>query len=141
MITTIIGNVLEDQGSIGHCVSSDLKMSKGIAKDFKEKFGGLLELQKQRRNVGNVIFIKRRGRYIFYMITKRHYWLKPSYSSMWKALSNLNIILLNLQIKRIALPKIGQGLDKLKWSKVEAQIRNCIDDSIEVIIYVLPNSA
>ena len=75
------------------------------------------------------------------MITKRHYWHKPSYSSMRKALSNLNIILRNLQIKRIALPKIGQGLDKLKWSRVEAQIRNCIDNSIGVTIYVLPNSA
>ena len=137
---TVIGDLLEDQGSIGHCVSADLKMSKGIARDIKNKFGGLQELQKQKRNVGNVIFLKRRGRYIFYLITKPRYWLKPSYSSMRRALSNLNIILLDLQIKRIALPKIGQGLDKLKWSSVEVLIENCIDNSIEVIIYVLPNS-
>ena len=65
---TVIGDLLEDQGSIGHCVSADLKMSKGIARDIKNKFGGLQELQKQKRNVGNVIFLKRRGRYIFYLI-------------------------------------------------------------------------
>ena len=140
MITTIIGDLLEDHGNIGHCVSSDLKMSRGIARDFKKKFGGVQELQKQRRIVGDVTFIKRRGRYIFYMITKQYYWLKPSYSSMRKALSTLNTILLNLRIKRIALPKIGQGLDKLKWSNVKTLIKNYIDDSIEVIIYVLPNS-
>ena len=36
-----------DDTSLAHCVSTDLSMSKGIAKLFRDKFGGVNELKKQ----------------------------------------------------------------------------------------------
>jgi len=35
--------------SLAHCVSVDLKMDKGIAVSFKSKFGGLDELEEQKK--------------------------------------------------------------------------------------------
>ena len=37
-----------------HCVSADLAMGKGIAKTFKERFGGVDELRRQSLAVGQV---------------------------------------------------------------------------------------
>ena len=35
--------------SLGHCVSQDMAMGKGVATLFKEKFGGVAELKAQGR--------------------------------------------------------------------------------------------
>ena len=55
---------------LAHCVSEDLVMGKGVAKPFKEKFGGINELRAQRPQTGGVCVLKRGSRWIYYLITK-----------------------------------------------------------------------
>ncbi|CAH1963095.1 unnamed protein product [Acanthoscelides obtectus] len=73
--------------SLGHCVSQDLKMSRGIAKifrysidkqdknvydgkahNFRPKYGGLEELRAQHLASGGVGVLKREGRLLFYLL-------------------------------------------------------------------------
>lgn len=39
------------ESSLAHCVSQDLKMGKGIAVEFRERFGRVDELEKQKKKV------------------------------------------------------------------------------------------
>ena len=55
---------------LAHCVSEDLAMGKGVAKPFKEKFGGVNELRAQKPKTGGVCVLKRENRWIYYLITK-----------------------------------------------------------------------
>eukprot|EP00757_Euglenozoa_sp_SAG-D1_P024378 gene24378-10401_t len=46
-ITVVEGNLFDSKESLVHCVSLDLRMSKGIAVEFKKRFSGVDELQRQ----------------------------------------------------------------------------------------------
>ena len=65
-----------------HCVSRDLKMSAGIAATFKEQFGGLEDLRRQRIDVGNVGVLQSNGRHVYYLVTKGKYSDKPTLASL-----------------------------------------------------------
>lgn len=43
-------------------------------------------------------------------------------------------------VKKIAMPKIGCGLDRLQWPDVEARIRSVFDDTedVEILVVMLP---
>lgn len=47
--------------SLAHCVSEDLRLGKGIAKLFRDKFGGVDEMRRQSVKVGGVAVIRRPG--------------------------------------------------------------------------------
>ena len=57
--------------SLAHCVSEDLHMSQGIAKQFKNQFGNIEELLLQSPKVGSVVYLKSGERYIYYLVTKK----------------------------------------------------------------------
>ena len=67
------GNLFDAPNNIplAHCVSKDLKMSKGIAVMFKQKFGKVRELYEQNPEVGSLVKIFHKNRPIFYLVTKR----------------------------------------------------------------------
>ena len=57
--------------SLAHCVSSDLRMSSGIARNFRAAFGNVQKLKRQNPTVGDLVQLYSHGRHIFYLITKR----------------------------------------------------------------------
>ena len=57
-------------------------MGAGIAILFREKFGGIAELREQRPEIGGVCYLKREGRYIFYLVTKAGHPEKPTYAAL-----------------------------------------------------------
>ncbi|KAJ8983229.1 hypothetical protein NQ317_005318 [Molorchus minor] len=58
--------------ALAHCVAQDLQMSRGIAAAFKEKFGNVDELRRQRPEVGDVLQLggDETSRRVFYLVTK-----------------------------------------------------------------------
>lgn len=122
--------------SLAHCVSEDFKMGKGIAKKFKEKFGNVNRLINQEKKVGECAILKHEKRHIFYLITKKHYSDKPTYKSVKACLIDMKEKCKNLNIKKLAMPKIGCGLDKLNFSKIVKLLNNIFNhNEIEIIIY------
>ena len=53
-ITVVYGNLLSSDTHIAHWVSADLKMSRGVALQIRNQFGGLELLKSQNLRVGGV---------------------------------------------------------------------------------------
>jgi O-acetyl-ADP-ribose deacetylase (regulator of RNase III) len=122
---------------LAQCISCDAKLGKGIAVEFKKRFD-LRETINAGRNgnlyIGTSVL---EGR-VFNLVTKRNYWDKPTYSSLASSLREMKRIALENGIKKIAMPLIGCGLDKLSWDKVQRiifDIFGTIDIEILVCIY------
>ena len=53
-ITVIFGDLLSTDTHIAHCISADLKMSRGVALEIRNQFGGLELLKSQNLGVGSI---------------------------------------------------------------------------------------
>lgn len=125
----------EDE-SLAHCVSADLRMGKGIAVSFKNKFGGIPELKEQNQKTGGCAVLKRDSRYIYYLVTKDKYFLKPTYKTLQQSLETMKNHCIQREVSKISMPKIGCGLDKLQWDRVKDIIEETFSDAkIEITIY------
>lgn len=56
------------QAALVHCVSTCLAMGKGIATEFKKRFGGVADLKAQKKDVGDVAVLQRSGRFVYYLV-------------------------------------------------------------------------
>lgn len=79
------------------------------------------------------------------MITKTHYWDKSSTMPQGAYLDNLRQclilvkqVMLERNIKKLAMPKIGCGLDRCSWMEVESIILDVFDGTdIDITVCVL----
>lgn len=115
----IKGNLFDSATCLAHCVSRDFNMGAGIAVTFSNLFGGKDELKGQNVNIGEVAWLYRDGRYIYYLVTKESYWQKLTYDSLRKSIHNLFILCNKHNVKSLSIPKLGSGLDKLQWNNVK----------------------
>lgn len=120
-----------------HCISLDCKMGAGIAVPIKNKFN-LYNLKKliedNEVKVPSCYFYNN----IFNLITKEHYWNKPTYTTITASLSFMLELALENNINKIVMPKIGSGLDKLNWNKVREIIQELFNDyDIEIKVCYL----
>ena len=68
------------------------------------------------------------------LITKERYWQKPTYQTMREAL-NIARLRLPIECKKIAMPVVGCGLDRLEWSKVSEIIKEVFEGAdIEILV-------
>ncbi|RIB28459.1 hypothetical protein C2G38_1482552 [Gigaspora rosea] len=108
--TEIPGDLFVDSNptdALAHCVSQDLRMGKGIATIFKERFNGIAELKRQNKKVGEVAYLHRQNRYIFYLITKPTAWDKPTEEDFKKSLTELRKLCEQFEVSGLSLPRIG----------------------------------
>lgn len=117
-----------------HCISSDCEMGAGIAVQFQKEFKlkqCLLEYPEEARKYPNCIMENN----VFNLITKSRYWHKPTYESLEASLVAMRDIILENELEgiRVAMPKIGCGLDRLQWVKVKEIIEKVFDEvNIEI---------
>ncbi|XP_061177214.1 ADP-ribose glycohydrolase OARD1-like [Saccostrea echinata] len=124
--------------SLAHCISEDVRMGKGIAVLFKKKFGGVEEIKKQGVKPGGVAVLDRSGRYIYYLVTKVKYSDKPTYDSLRASLEAMKDHCLKHQVRHLAMPRIGCGLDLLKWEEVSLILVETFHDTdISITVYSL----
>lgn len=133
---------LDKKYTLVHCISQDCKMGAGIAKDFDKKFKGMktyLQYVTYRCNIkypNAILFCNKQD--VINMITKKHYYNKPTYKSFIKSLENVKEICLKENIKYLGIPKLGCGLDRLQWAKVEQIIKDTfLDTDIEIQVRYL----
>lgn len=127
------GDLFDSKDSLAHCVSKDLRMGMGIAKEFKARFGDDIE----RKNVGECAMLRSgRERRIFYLVTKERYYQKPTYETLSAALQSLRQLCVDNNITKLSMPQIGCGLDRLRWDKVRSMIRDTFKDKVAVTIYI-----
>ncbi|KAF6365007.1 ADP-ribose glycohydrolase OARD1 isoform X1 [Panthera pardus] len=124
--------------SLAHCISEDCRMGAGIAVLFKKKFGGVQELLNQQKKSGEVAVLKRDGRYIYYLITKKRASHKPTYENLQKSLEAMKSHCLKNGVTDLSMPRIGCGLDRLQWENVSAMIEEVFEATdIRITVYTL----
>ena len=126
---------------LAHCISADFGMGKGIAVEFnrrfnmrnilREKYPDQINGWRRYRYIGKCIL---EGR-VLNLVTKERYFHKPTYESMENALLEMKSMCSCHGIKKVAMPIIGCGLDRLKWDKVSAIIQETFADTdIEILV-------
>ena len=127
---------------LAHCVNATYELGAGIAKTFDEKYNMkyfLRSLYPQPKDneaywVGHALPVGN----IFNLVTKIKHWHKPTYEKLYKALEDMRRQCEKYDIKKLAMPKIGCGLDKLDWNKVESIIFDVFNScDIEIVICYL----
>ena len=147
-ITTISSDFL-----ICHCISADAAMGAGVALALTRRFPAMKAEVKACLNamsanqVGQVILYVDDTTYaaVANMVTKTHYWDKSStmpqgvyLNNLRECLTTVKLVLLSRGSTKLAMPKIGCGLDRCDWNDVLQLINDVFCDSdIEITVCVL----
>ncbi len=139
---------MPDDYALAHCISADFKLGAGIAKKIDELFDVRQKLfnvfpeswiprwdKTKERYRGGCILFNHKDRIIFNLVTKRNYWDKPTLSTIKNALDWLSDFCYCYKIKKLAMPRIGCGLDRQNWSDVKALIEKVLADTdVEIVV-------
>lgn len=131
---------LTDTHYLAHCISSDFGMGAGIAVQFNKRFNMREKLlldfpngwidDKGHGYIGVIVEDN-----VFNLVTKEKYWHKPTYSTITRSLVDMRDYCELHDINKIAMPKIGCGLDRLQWNKVENIIKDIFKETdIEILV-------
>ena len=135
---------VDDSYYIAHCISADFALGAGIAKEIDRRFNTREELKKKYPNfyrkwistdlLANNGTCLLTGR-ILNLVTKDRYYEKPTYRNLYHALTMMLAYCKTYNIKKVAMPLIGCGLDRLKWDRVSAMIKEIFaDEDIEILV-------
>lgn len=139
---TLIYNVVNDnlfnyenEYYLAHCISYDCALGAGIAKEFEKRYNLREKLipyiKKNKINWPNCVLVGK----VFNLITKEICTGKPTLGTLIIALNYMKQIAIKKDIKKIAMPLIGCGLDKLIWEEVEILIKDTFKNTgIEILI-------
>ena len=124
--------------SMAHCVSQDLKMTRGIAHKFRTVFGCVGDLYSQSPRVGGVVYLKRRSNFIYYIVTKEFFYQKPQLNDYFAAIHSLRDLILSHNVTELAIPQLGCGLDRIPIPLFYSSLRSIFcGDSIIITVYIL----
>ncbi|KAG5866444.1 hypothetical protein JTB14_015348 [Gonioctena quinquepunctata] len=105
--------------SLGHCVAADLQMSRGIALSYREKYDNIEYKKKTEKGMFSGS--------------------KKGETNLWKSLITLEKHTRECQVEKLAMSKMGCGLDKLNWNKVNNVVEYLFKNSTtEITICKLP---
>jgi len=137
----IQGDLLTSNNQIFvHCISSDCALGAGIALLINNKYNIKSQLCKFYYPIGSVVKTKSTidDKIIYNLVTKKNYWNKPSIGSLQICLDKLYDKCKILGITKLAMPRIGCGLDRLDWSLVkEYLIKLFVNNGIEIDVKFL----
>lgn len=121
-----------------HCISSDFALGAGIAKAFAGmgvKKALCEQYSKSWQGRGYCLMIETNGVTVGNLVTKERYFHKPTLETLRQSLEELYKEAHGLKLQRLAMPKIGCGLDKLDWNDVREVIKDIFNDT-ELMILV-----
>lgn len=80
-------------------------------------------MKAQRVDVGGLVVLRRGPRFIYGLVTKvKSAGTYPTYDALEECLQALRTHVLKHDVRDIAMPRIGCGLDKLEWGRVRSLI-------------------
>lgn len=156
---------VDKEYALVHCISADFAMGAGIAKEFNRRgvkdfiMKNYTSMQKPLQVIGLSVKTYATDWLCEYnLVTKHKYWQKPSYKNLEAALIYMresikqdNIVYEEMlmeygetvdtkamrlnPVRKLAMPRIGCGLDKLEWSKVRKIIENVFAETdLEILV-------
>ncbi len=123
------------QEPLAHCVSEDCAYGAGIAVTFKEKYG-VEKVKSQNKKSGECAVTQEEdGRTIFHIITKRQCNDLPIYESFTSSLNHVRDWCVKHKVKSVSVPRLGCGLDKLDFQRVQ-KILSKVFTGIDIVITI-----
>ncbi len=112
--------------ALAHCISADFALGAGIAKLFQARYSTRDELRQRFPHhwTGQGYCLVTNNNHVFNLVTKNRYFEKPTLRTVEAALAHMKEIAEQEGIYKIAMPRIGCGLDKLDWQDVKQIIIN-----------------
>jgi hypothetical protein len=135
------GNIFDapDDFIFAHCISADFALGAGLTVQSQNRLGTRDELREKFRKYawagyGTCILTKR----TLNLITKQFCYEKPSYENLWSALCKAKAICETHGYKKLAMPRIGCGIDGLNWLAVKSMVEQVFADTdVEIVVYYL----
>lgn len=127
---------------LAHCISGDFALGAGIAKKFDSVYNMRFKLFRDYPIedgekygwVGSALLIDN----VFNLVTKPRYFHKPDYDTLYETLVDMRDQCEEFDITKLAMPKIGCGLDRLDWGRVQEIIQDVFDSTdIDILISIL----
>jgi len=120
---------------LAHCISADFALGAGIAKTFDNLYNMRYKLFSFYDNYqfsgGDALVIDN----VFNLVTKNKCYHKPTYQSLREALETMKYIMADLEITKLAMPRIGSGLDRLNADMVYDIICEVFENTdVEILI-------
>lgn len=128
--------------AIAHCISADFALGAGVAKQINDAYDMRRQLKASYGMFDTTEFIGccLNCMDVLNLVTKERCFHKPTLDALREALTHMRKAVETYNIKKIAMPKIGCGLDRLDWEDVEPMIHEIFDDlDIEIMVCVLPD--
>lgn len=127
---------------LAHCISGDFALGAGIAKVFANELDMKKKLHEEYPIPSHLSFAYTGAALlvdnVFNLVTKDRCWHKPTYETLIAALEDMRDQCLERDIFKLAMPRIGCGLDRLDWETVKQILHNVFDGTgIEITIYTL----
>ncbi len=140
----------EELYCLAHCISADFAMAGGIVLGFNSHFNMKNRLVETFGNVRSKFY--RTGGFIipimventvgnkfpvFNMITKMQVIHKPKYENIQKALEDIRNEMTFEGKTKLAIPKIGCGIDGKDWKVISQMIKDVFqNEDIEILVCV-----
>ncbi len=119
---------MPEEYALCQCISSDFALGAGIAKRFAAmgiKRELIRQYPREWHGSGYCLVTAVNGRVVANLVTKQRYFNKPTLETLEQALVDLR----GNTFSKIAMPKIGCGLDKLLWEEVSPVIKRVFADT------------
>jgi hypothetical protein len=92
----------------------------GVSVLFKQRFGGVPQLQAQKKKVGHVVHQVKDKKHIFYLVSKQRACSRPSYADLELCFVELMKSCTKFNVKTLAIPcELGDGLEVLETKYVK----------------------
>jgi O-acetyl-ADP-ribose deacetylase (regulator of RNase III) len=93
-------------------------------------------LLEQRARVGHIAVLESEGRFIYYLVTKKCSNDKPFFDDLVSSLQRMRDHCAEHNVKHLAMPRIGCGLDRLEWRDVKPKIEEIFSGlDISITVY------
>ena len=90
------------------------------------------------KKIGQVAVLEKDKRFIYYLITKAKATERPTYENLENSLEDLKKHCVDNDVHTLAMPRLGCGLDRLKWEEVEKRICKVFANTkIHITVYEL----
>ncbi len=120
---------------LAHCVSADCAYGAGIAVTFKDKYG-VEKVRQQNKKPGEcAVTHEEDGRTIFHLITKRKCTDLPTYEDFTNSLKHMRDWCVKQRVKSVSVPRLGCGLDKLDFQRVQ-NILSKVFTGVDIVITI-----
>ncbi len=120
---------------LAHCISADFNLGGGIAKQFCEHYDMknrlFVNYGSDFDGVGMALLIDN----VYNLVTKKYVHNRPTYENLARTLEDMRDMMIDEGQRKVAMPRIGCGLDGLDWAIVRSIIKDIFEDTnIEVLI-------